>query len=135
MFEPDFTKITVLVVDDQEYIRKLVVQCLKRIGVTGIAEASDGSAALEILGRASPTVVICDIKMQPVDGLEFLKVVRSGAGVRNPKVPVIFLTSDSERETVKAAIDSQVDGYMVKPVSPQDLRAKITAVLNKRQGS
>jgi len=134
MSELDFSKLTVLVVDDQEYIRKLVVQCLKRLGVVGMAEAADGPTALEILGRASPSVVLCDIRMQPIGGLEVLRKVRAGEGIRNPDVPFIFLTTDSDRETVKHAIEAHVDGYMVKPASPQELKNKITAVLNRRQG-
>jgi len=131
--EPDFSKLTILVVDDQEYIRKLVCQLIRRLGCGNILEASDGSEALKLLGRVTPDMILCDIKMQPVDGLEFLRKVRGAEdGVRDSQVPIVFLTSDSDRGTVVAAMKSDVDGYLVKPVSPADLKTKIVAVLSKR---
>jgi two-component system chemotaxis response regulator CheY len=130
--EIDFAKLTVLVVEDQEYIRKLIVQLLKKLGCASVIEAGDGEEGLQVLSRSTPDLVICDIKMEPVDGLTLLHKVRAGEGVRNAQIPIIFLTSDSERETVVQAIQAEVDGYMVKPVSPADLKAKITAVLSKR---
>jgi two-component system chemotaxis response regulator CheY len=134
--EPDFSKLTILVVDDQEYIRKLVCQLIRRLGCETILEASDGAEALSLLARGTPDMILCDIKMQPVDGLEFLRKVRAAeSGVRDPQVPIVFLTSDSDRGTVVAAMKSEVDGYLVKPVSPADLKAKIVAVLGKRTAS
>jgi two-component system chemotaxis response regulator CheY len=130
--EIDFAKLTVLVVEDQEYIRKLIVQLLKKLGCASVIEAGDGEEGLQVLHRSTPDVVLCDIKMEPVDGLTLLTKVRAGEGVRNAQTPIIFLTSDSERETVVQAIQAEVDGYMVKPVSPSDLKSKITAVLSKR---
>jgi two-component system chemotaxis response regulator CheY len=133
--EPDFGKLTILVVEDQEYIRKLIQQLLTRLGCGAVMEARDGSEGLQALSVQNPDLVLCDIKMQPVDGLEFLRRVRSGENVRDRTVPIVFLTSDSDRATVVAAIESEVDGYLVKPVSPQDLRSKIIAVLSKRMAA
>jgi DNA-binding NarL/FixJ family response regulator len=70
--------------------------------------------------------------MAPVDGLQFLKDVRGGRGGSDPQVPIIFLSSASDRNTVQAAIMHDVDGYMVKPVSAEDLKSKIVGVLNRR---
>lgn len=130
--EPDFGRLTILVVDDQEFIRNLVCQLLKRLGCASILEACDGAGALDLLAASTPDLVLCDIKMQPIDGLEFLRKVRAGEdAVRNPHVPIVFLTSDSDRGTVLAAIQSNVDGYLIKPVSPNDLKAKIVAVMSR----
>jgi two-component system chemotaxis response regulator CheY len=115
-------------------VRNLITQLLKRLGVVRVLEQSDGASALTLLKTTTPDFVLCDINMDPVDGLEFLRQVRSGRdGIGDPRLPVVFLTSDSERSTVMAAIESEVDGYLVKPVSLNDLRAKIISVLNKRR--
>ncbi len=135
MREPDFSKLSLLVIDDQEYIRKLIVQLLKRLGCTTVFEAGDGAEGLNALNQVDVDLVLCDIKMQPVDGLDFLRKVRSGEGIKDRTVPVVFLTSDSDRGTVMAAIQSDVDGYLVKPVSPNELKAKIITVLSKRMGA
>jgi len=130
--EVDFTKLTILVVDDQDYVRSIIAQLLKRLGVSKVLECSNGAYALELLEHNKPDVILCDIKMGPVDGLQFLKDVRGGLGGSDPRVPIIFLTSASDRNTVQAAITHDVDGYMVKPVSAEDLKGKISAVLNRR---
>lgn len=132
--EIEFEKLTFLVVEDQEYVRSLIVQLLKRLDVGRILEETDGASALTLLRTTSPDFILCDIKMDPVDGLEFLRDVRRGRdGIGNPRVPVVFLTSDSERTTVMAAIENEVDGYLVKPVALVDLKAKIVSVLNKHR--
>ncbi len=131
--EIDLGKLTFLVVDDQDYVRSLIVQLLKRLGAGRVLEEPDGAAALERLKAVTPDFVLCDVKMDPVDGLEFLRQVRNGGkGVGNPRLPIVFLTSDSDRATVMTAIQNDVDGYLVKPVSLADLKAKINSVLNKR---
>ncbi len=129
-----FDKLTFLVVEDQEYVRSLITQLLKRLGVRQVLEVADGSSALTLLQTTTPDFVLCDIKMDPVGGLEFLRLVRSGKdGITDARLPVVFLTSDSDRATVMAAIENEVDGYLVKPVSLNDLKAKIVSVLNKRR--
>ncbi|HXP95431.1 MAG TPA: response regulator [Telmatospirillum sp.] len=132
--EIEFSKLTFLVVEDQEYVRSLIVQLLKRLGVGQVLEEADGASALTLLQSTTPDFVLCDIKMDPVDGLEFLREVRLGSGsVGNSQLPVVFLTSDSERGTVLAAMENDVDGYLIKPVSLNDLKSKIISVLNKRR--
>jgi len=130
--EVDFSKLTVLVIDDQDYVRSIIAQLLRRLGVSKVLECPNGAYALELLEHNRPDVILCDIRMGPVDGLQFLKDVRGGLGGVDPTVPVIFLTSASDRNTVQAAITHDVDGYMVKPVSAEDLRSKISGVLNRR---
>jgi len=128
----EFSKLTVLVVDDQDYVRTIIAQLLKRLGVSKVLECSNGAFALEVLEHHKPDIILCDVKMAPVDGLQFLRDVRGGLGGSDPQVPIIFLTSASDRSTVQAAITHEVDGYMVKPVSAEDLKTKIAAVLNRR---
>jgi two-component system chemotaxis response regulator CheY len=130
--EIEFPKLIVLVIDDQDYVRSIIVQLLKRLGVGRVLECSNGAEALGLLEQNKPDLILCDIKMAPVDGLQFLRDVRGGLGGNDPDVPIIFLTSASDRGTVQAAIESEVDGYLVKPVSADDLKSKISTVLNRR---
>lgn len=133
--EVNFSKLTILVVDDQDYIRSLIVQLLKRLGVGQVIEEPDGASALTRLRDTIPDLVLCDLKMDPVDGMEFLREVRAGhAGLTAPLLPIIFLTADNERDTVLHAIENDVDGYLVKPVGLDDLKAKISAALTRRTG-
>lgn len=130
----DFSQMTMLVVEDQEYVRSLIVQLLKRLGVGTVLEEEDGAGALSALRNLTPDLVLCDIKMTTVNGLEFLRRVRGGqGGAANCRIPIVFLTSISEKSTVEEAVANNVDGYLVKPVSLTALRSKITSVLTRRQ--
>ena len=128
----DLARLTVFVIDDQDYVRSIVVQLLRRLGVGNVHECDGGGSALTMMESIKPDLIFCDIKMKPMDGLQFLQAVRAGKSVADPTVPVIFLTSASDRPTVEEAIKGDVSGYMVKPVSGNDLRDKIISVMSKR---
>ena len=124
-----YDEVKVLIVEDEEHTRAMIRGMLRQIGIFNVMEASDGKAGLTEIARTRPTLVLCDIHMQPVDGRQFLKMVRATKvdWVRN--IPVIFLTADAKPETVKVAKELNVDGYLVKPVTVGDLKARIDAVL------
>jgi len=128
----DLARLTVFVIDDQDYVRSIVVQLLRRLGVGTVHECDGGASALTMLESVNPELIFCDIKMKPMTGLQFLQAVRGGKSVADPTVPIIFLTSASDRPTVEEAIKGDVSGYMVKPVSGSDLKDKIIAVMTKR---
>jgi CheY-like chemotaxis protein len=79
--------------------------------------------------RTEPTLILCDVHMEPVDGRAFLKLLR-GPGLRPlATTPVIFLTADAQKDTVLFAREHQVNGYLVKPVSLTQLKTRIDSVL------
>ncbi len=124
-----YDDVKVLVVEDEAHTRTMIRSMLRQIGIHKSTEAADGKAGLTEIARTRPTLVLCDVHMQPVDGRQFLKMVRATKvdWVRN--IPVIFLTADANPETVKIAKELHVDGYLVKPVAAADLKARIDAVL------
>ncbi|MBP6817802.1 MAG: response regulator [Ferrovibrio sp.] len=125
-------KIRILVVEDEDYTRQIICQLLRQLGYRLLHEASDGEAGFKELVRVRPLLVLCDVHMQPLDGLGFLAKVR---GMANPSVaetPVVFLTADKQQETVLTAKKLQVDGYMVKPVSLQVLKQRLDTLLKSR---
>jgi two-component system chemotaxis response regulator CheY len=121
--------VKVLIVEDEAHTRGVIRGMLRQMGIYTVMEAGDGKAGLTEIARTRPTLVLCDIHMQPVDGRQFLKMVRATKveWVRN--IPVIFLTADAKPETVKVAKELNVDGYLVKPVTVVDLKARIDSVL------
>jgi two-component system chemotaxis response regulator CheY len=127
-----FGRLRVMIVEDEPYTRRVIRGLLRQSGVREIAEAEDGGKGfLEMLGF-HPHIVFCDIHMKPVDGIEFLRVVRSAENKAIATTRVIFLTADAQRDTVLTAKDLSVDGYLVKPVSLNRLQAKLheTILLN-----
>ncbi len=130
-----YEHVKVLIVDDEVHTRAMIRSMLRQIGIHQAMEAADGKAGLTEIARTRPTLVLCDVHMQPVDGRQFLKLVRATKVDWVKNIPVIFLTADAKPETVKLAKELQVDGYLVKPVNVGDLKARIDAVLKNIDSS
>ena len=120
----------VLVVDDDSHIRDVVCFALRRAGFD-VTEAADGEAALLAFRREKPDLVILDILMPVMDGLDVCRTIRAEAlhgsesGGRN--IPILFLSSkDAEADRV-TGLDVGGDDYIVKPFSPRELTARVNA--------
>lgn len=122
---PDFTAIRrVLVVDDSRLQRRILASSLKKWGFD-VLEADSGEAALEICARCRPDLVLSDWVMPGMSGLDFCRIFRSPSA--NRYAYFILLTSKSEKNEVAAGLDAGADDFLVKPVSPDELRARISA--------
>jgi len=121
--------VSVLIVEDEPTTRTTIRGQLRQIGIRTVSEAADGKAGLSELARTRPTFVLCDVHMTPVDGRQFLKMVRLTKVDWVKNIPIIFLTADANPETVAFAKEFQVNGYLVKPISLNDLKSRIDAVL------
>jgi two-component system chemotaxis response regulator CheY len=124
-----YKDITVLIVEDEPTTRASIRSQLRQIGIQTILEAADGKAGLAELARTRPTLVLCDVHMKPVDGRQFLKMVRTVKVEWVKNIPIIFLTADANPDTVAFAKEFHVNGYLVKPISVNDLKTRIDAVL------
>ena len=122
----------ILVVDDQTYFRTMVIEQLRRLGFQEILQADSGMDALSQMANARPDLILLDINMKPMDGLEFLARVRANATLKNRDVPVIFLTSHAESDKVRRAIELGAAGYLVKPIAFLDLQARIASALGRK---
>ena len=104
----------VMCVEDEKYIREELVRELKRSG-HDVVEASDGAAAVALLKKQIPDLIISDILMPEMDGLELLGQVRSGTAELSA-IPFLFLSALADRDRILAAYRAGVDDYLVKPV-------------------
>ncbi len=126
-FNPE---IRVLVIDDERFIRNIVVRLLKDMGFAHVEEADDGTAALALGEASSPGLVICDINMKPMNGLQFLQKVRTGAPGFDINTPVIMLTGLSDEPTVGHALELDANAFLLKPVSRARFGEKLQRVLS-----
>ncbi len=130
MSDEDLYKdVTVLIVEDEQVTRAAIRSQLRQIGIPSVVEAADGQAGLAEIARTRPTLVLCDVHMQPMDGRQFLKKVRTVKVEWVKNIPVVFLTADAKPETVAFAKEYQVNGYLVKPVQFSDLKSRIDNIL------
>ena len=119
-------KIKILVADDESRMRKLVKDFLAREGYE-VLEAADGSEALDIFYEDNNiSLIILDVMMPNIDGLEVCREIRSQS-----KVPIIMLTAKSEERDELQGFDSGADEYISKPFSPKILVARVNALLRR----
>jgi two-component system, chemotaxis family, chemotaxis protein CheY len=127
----DITRMKVLVVDDNDFMRDLIASMLREIGFREIFHASDGAAALQKTKEVDPHLILCDVDMEPMNGLDFVEQLRRLTPQSIAQTPVILLTAHSEAEIVQRAIKLGVNAYVVKPVKRNQLEARIATVLEK----
>jgi two-component system chemotaxis response regulator CheY len=127
--EDAYKTLKVLIVDDEEPMRTLIGRMLERLGVSAVFHADDGARGFAEVLRSRPDVVLCDIHMHPVDGHEFLRLVRESNedGLRD--LPVIFLSGDNLLNTLQRASRRHVDAYLVKPMSREDLKMQLDIII------
>jgi len=118
---------TVLVVDDEPEIVRLVRDYLERAGFAVIA-ASDGEDALRAAHRQRPDLVILDLGLPGLDGLDVARTLR-----RDGEVPIIMLTARTGEADRVAGLELGADDYVLKPFSPRELVARVRAVLRRSE--
>jgi len=121
--------LSILVVDDNQYMRKMVRNLLVNCGVKEIYEAADGIAALDIIRTVGPDVVVLDWEMPLLSGAELVRIVRSPGVFPMPDIPIIMLSGYGERWRVVEAVRLGVNEYLVKPVSAKALYDRLTAII------
>jgi CheY-like chemotaxis protein len=119
----------VLVVDDEQYMRKVVRTMLLAIGVKTVYEAEDGNSGLDAIRRHMPDLVIVDWEMPVIDGAQFVRMVRSPDDFPYPEVPIIMLSGHGDRWRVVEAANIGAHEYLLKPVSTRALHERIAAIL------
>jgi len=115
----------ILVVDDDGHIREVVRFALERAGHQPI-EAADGSAALIAFDRDHPDLVVLDIVMPEMDGIDVCRKLREKS-----EVPILFLSSRDDELDRVLGLEIGADDYVIKPFSPRELMARIKALLRR----
>ena len=118
-------EVRVLIVDDSSVMRKIVERSLRQAGLNGLVvlEASSGAEALEALKRAPVDLILSDINMPVMDGLEFLRQTRAQKLATG--VPVVMITTESSEEHVKQAIQAGARAYLRKPFTADQVKERV----------
>ena len=127
---PDLSVPKILVVDDDHEILKLIAMLLRRIG----AEAwvfEDGESALQRLNQTKPDLIILDLMLPDIDGLQILQEVRAQDRLRH--VPVLILSAKADPDTIREGLDLGADGYITKPYIANTLIDKVRLMLQSER--
>jgi len=119
----------ILIVDDSSVMRKIVERSLRQAGLDHmlVMEAGSGTDGLEVLRSQPVHLILSDINMPSMDGLEFLRQIR--AQNLAPGVPVVMITTESSEEHVKQAILCGAQGYIRKPFTAEQVKERVLPLL------
>ena len=126
------TSIRALIVDDSSVMRKIVERSLRQAGIelASVLEAGNGAEALSALESNPVDLILCDINMPVMDGMEFVKKL---PGVPNAKgVPVVMITTEGSESHVAEALSHGARGYIRKPFTSDQVREQILPILAAR---
>lgn len=126
---------SVMVVEDELFMRNLLARLLNELGFTDVLSAEDGADALQRLEGSNThvDVIICDLDMPLIDGFDFLRMLRSSDKVRDKDVPVVVVTGNSEGKNVTNAVELGIHGFVVKPVSKTTLMKRLLHALKREK--
>ena len=122
---------TVLAADDNEDILALVAFRLERAGYR-VLQARDGDEALRMVMDSRPDMVILDLMMPRLDGYEVTRRIRAADDEATRRMPVMLLTARAQEADVSRGFEAGADDYLRKPFSPQELLARVQAMLERR---
>lgn len=121
----------ILVVDDSQAVRRVIVNLLFSIGFSDVLQAEDGKIALNKLKTTKDIgLLITDWNMPSMNGLELVKTVRSDPDLMS--ISILMVTAEATREAVTSAVQAGINGYIVKPFSAATLKEKIEKILSRK---
>jgi len=124
-------KARVLIVDDSSVMRKIVERSLRQAGleIVQVLEASNGAEALTVVQNNALDLILSDINMPTMDGLEFVRRLRNVENAKN--VPVIMITTEAGESAVVQALSNGARGYIRKPFTPEQIKERIAPLLEE----
>lgn len=131
--EVDLSRVATLIVDDNDFILKLIARVLRVFGAETIGSVKDAETAFDALRLQNYDLVICDYLMTPMNGLDFTRKIRRGESNAAPEIPIIMLTAHTELENVFQMRDAGVDELLAKPVSASAMLNRIVWAFESRR--
>jgi len=126
---PNLSALSVLVADDSQQMRRLLVAMLNATGIWNVTTASDGREALESIRLRRPDILITDADMGHIGGMELVRSVRRNQDSAAPYLPIIMVTGHCEQSWVEQARDVGVNEFIAKPISATALFMRISEVI------
>ncbi len=126
-------KLPALVIDQNRFMRALLADLLRQIGLMEVALAGSAQEALQSMRSWPPGVVFCELDLPPYSGVQILKWIRTSPDSRNPTIPIILIAAPTRREEVLAARDAGVTEFLAKPVTLAGIQSRLRSALSGRR--
>jgi two-component system, chemotaxis family, chemotaxis protein CheY len=124
-----FDLLKILLVDDNQHMRILLIEILRAIGVRQVYEATDGAEALSIMRQTAIDVVFTDLSMTGLDGIDFVNLLRKSPDSPNPFAPIVMITGHSTLRRVYEARDAGVNEILTKPITARGVIHRLTLLI------
>ena len=128
----DQSKKNILVVDDDDFTRKILIRVLEDFGFSKIIGADSARSAIKLLESNTFDLIITDVDMQGMNGMEFVQLIRSGKAHAKHDTRIVVATSFSQTEVLGSAFALDINGFLVKPIIPAVMYEKVTKALSER---
>ncbi len=125
----DLRNVSFMVVEGNDFMRELLMEILRAVGVRKIVGASNGKQAIDRFAAVTPDVLLTDWLMSPIDGIALTKYVRTSDSSPNPFLPIIMVTGFTNPDSIIVARDAGVTELMAKPISATGLYHRICHVI------
>jgi two-component system, chemotaxis family, chemotaxis protein CheY len=123
--------ISILIVDDNDMTRETLRVVLRHDGYNVVGEAVDGGVAMEMVRKFKPHMILLDVVMPKVSGLEALRAIK----MISPDVAILMVTATKDQATVTEAVQAGISGYIIKPFNAKKVLDTVEAVANKIRAS
>ena len=120
----------ILLVDDNHHMRMLLSEILKAIGVRHIFEASDGAQGLQMMKNHTIDIIMTDLSMQPLDGIDFVRLLRRSPESPNQMCPVIMITGHATIARVQEARNAGVNEFLAKPLTARSVLERVAQIID-----
>jgi DNA-binding response OmpR family regulator len=127
----DFSGISMLLVDQNRFIRTIVANICRSFGVERVYESDDAPDAFTLMKQTPIDIVVTEWMLEPLDGRDFARLVRTARDSPNPMVPIIMLTGHTQAQYVIEARDAGVSEFLCKPVSSRNLLNRMIHVIER----
>lgn len=117
----------IITVDDSSTMRRIIKNTLQKLGFANVLEAGNGIEALEQMAKSKIDMIITDWNMPEMDGLTYVKTVRTKEQYKD--TPILMITTEAAKEDILTALKSGVNNYVVKPFTPETLQEKVFKLL------
>lgn len=129
-----FAELTILIVDNEEFMRNLVERMVLDLGVKTVFKVEGPKDAMRVIQAEYRDIdlILLDIDMPGIDGLQFLKMIRKTSKKEVAELPIVMLTGHADMANVKKSLELGVGGFLTKPVAAEKLKAQILSVVEPK---
>jgi CheY-like chemotaxis protein len=123
-------QLRILLVDDNHHMRVLLIELLRAVGISKVFEAGDGAEGLQMMRSHPVDIVMTDLAMEPLDGIDFVRLLRNAPDSPNQMVPVIMVTGHLTLRRIQEARDAGVNEFVAKPITARNVLERLQQIVD-----